>query len=57
MLQGMRNGWMMGQDNKPLFWVLVEQREHLYMPLFKDMIEGSDISTIVDFSNSRFGRK
>jgi len=47
----------MGQDNEPLFWVPVEQREHLYTPLFKDMIEGSDISIIMDFSNSRFGRK
>ena len=37
-------------DDKLLFWVPVEQREHLYVPLF-------DISTIMDFSNSRFGRK
>jgi len=49
MLQSMRDGWMMGQDDKPLFWVPVEQMEHLYVPLF-------DISTIMDFSNSRFGK-
>ena len=25
-LQGMRDGWVMGRDNEPLFWVSVERR-------------------------------
>jgi len=57
MLQGMRDGWMMGQDNEPLFWVPVENRRGLYVPPFKVLIEGSDITTSLDFSNSRFGTK
>ena len=56
MLQGTRDGWMMGQDNEPLFWVPVENRKHLYMPSPRAVIEGSDISTVLDYSNSRFGR-
>jgi len=57
MFQGMTDGWVMGQDNEPLFWVPVERRKHLYAPPFKVVIEGSEISTIVDLSNSRFSRK
>ena len=34
-LQGMRDGWIMDQDDEPLFWVPVEQREHLYVPPFR----------------------
>ena len=57
MFQGMTDGWVMGQDNEPLFWVPVERRKHLYVPPFKVVIEGSEISTIVDLSHSRFSRK
>jgi len=48
---------MMGQDDEPLFWVPVENRKkHLYVPSPTVLIEGSQISTILDYSNSRFGR-
>ena len=51
------DGWMMGQDDEPLFWVPVENRKkHLYVPSPTVLIEGSQISTILDYSNSRFGR-
>jgi len=56
MLQDIRDGWMMGQDNEPLFWVPAENRKDLYVPSPRAVIEGSDISTILDYSNSRFGR-
>jgi len=57
MPQGIRDGWMMGQDNEPLFWVPVENREGLSVPPPRVLIEGSDITTILDYSNSRFGTK
>ena len=47
----------MGQDDEPLFWVPVENRKDLYVPSSRVVIEGSQISTILDLSNSRFGRK
>ena len=56
MLQDIRDGWMMGQDDEPLFWVPAENRKHLYVPSPRVVIEGSDISTILDYSNLRFGR-
>jgi len=56
MLQGIRDGWMMGQGDEPLFWVPVENRKYLYMPPPRVVIEGSYISTILDYSNSRFSR-
>ena len=55
MLRGMRDGWVMGQDDEPLFWLPVENREGLYAPPPKVLIEGSYISTILDFSHSRLG--
>jgi len=27
MMQGMMDGWVMGQDNEPLFWVPIEHRK------------------------------
>jgi len=57
MMQGMTDGWVMDQDNEPLFWVPVEHREYLYVPSFRVVVEKSQISTVLDFSNSRFGRK
>jgi len=57
MLQGVTDGWMMGQDDEPLFWVPVEHREHLCAPLLKVVFEGSQMSTILDLSNSRLGKK
>jgi len=40
MLRGMRDGWVMGQDDEPLFWLPVENREGLYAPPPKVLIEG-----------------
>jgi len=40
MLQGIRDGWMMGQDNEPLFWVPVENRKGLSVPRPRAVIEG-----------------
>ena len=57
MLQGMTDGWVMGKDDEPLFWVPVEHREHLYVPPFKVVIEGSEMSTILDLTTSRLGKK
>jgi len=48
---------MMGQDDEPLFWVPVENRGGLYVLPSRVLIEGSYISTGLDFSNSRFGKK
>jgi len=56
MLKGIRDGWMMGQDDELLFWVPVENREHLYVPSPRAVIEGFEITTILDYSKSRFGR-
>jgi len=47
----------MGQDDEPLFWVPVKHREHLSMLPFKVVIEAPQVPTILDSSNSRFGRK
>jgi len=56
-LQDMRDRWVMSQNNELLFWVPIEHRRHLYMPLSRVVIDGSQISTVLDLSNSRFGRK
>ena len=57
MLQGMTDGWVMSRDDEPLFWVPIEHRGYLCVPPFKVVIEGSQISTKLDFSNSRFGTR
>ena len=57
MMQGMINGWVMDQDNELLFWVPVEHRKDVYVPPCRVVIKAPQISTILDFSNSRFGRK
>jgi len=56
-LQGMTDGWMMGQDDEPLFWVPVEHRKHLHVPSSKVVIEAPRISTTLDLSHSRLGHK
>ena len=56
-LQDMRDRWVMSQNNELLFWVPIEHRRHLYMPPSRVVIDGSQISTVLDLSNSRFGRK
>jgi len=57
MMQGMRDGWVMGQDNEPLFWVPIEHRKDVYVPPCRVVIKPPQISTILDLSNSRFGRE
>jgi len=46
-LQYMNDGWVVGQDHKLLFWVLLEHREDLYLP-YVEMIWGRP--TKMDFS-------
>ena len=57
MMQGMRDGWVMGQDDEPLFWVPIEHRKDVYVPLCRVVIKAPQVPTILDFSRSRFGRK
>jgi len=57
MMQGMMDGWVMGQDNEPLFWVPIEHRKDVYAPRCRVVIKAPQISTILDLTNSRFGRK
>jgi len=57
MMQGMMDGWVMGQDNEPLFLVPVKHRKDVYVPPCKVVIKALKISTILDLSNSRLGRK
>ena len=56
-MQGMIDGWVMGQDNEPLFWVPIEHRKDVYAPQCRVVIKAPQISTILDLSNSRLGRK
>jgi len=57
-LQDMQDGWMVGRDNEPLFWVPVEHRENLCVPSPR-VVPGTPRkkATVVDLSNSRLGRK
>ena len=57
MMQGIMDGWVMGQDSEPLFWVPVEHRKDVYVPRCRVVIKAPQISTILDMSNSRLGRK
>jgi len=54
-LQGMRDGWVMGRDNEPLFWVPVEHRNNLWISSSRSAFGMP--RTSVDLSNSRLGRK
>jgi len=56
-MQGMVDGWVMDQDNELLFWVPVEHRKDVYVPPCRVAIKAPQISTILDLSNSRFGKK
>jgi len=57
-MQGMQDGWVVGRDNKPLFWVPVEHRESLCVPPPRVVLgTPRKNTTVVDLSNSRFGRK
>ena len=57
MMQGMRDGWVIGQDDEPLFWVPIEHRKDVYVPPCRVVIKAPEVPTILDFSNSRFGRE
>jgi len=57
MMQGTRDGWVMGQDDEPLFWVPIEHRKDVYSPPCRVVIKAPQVPTILDFSNSRFSRK
>jgi len=57
MLQGVMDGWVMGQNGKPLFWAPAEHRKDVYVLPCRVVISASQMSTILDFSNSRIGRK
>jgi len=54
----MTDGWVVGRDDEPLFWVPVEHRENLCMPP-RRVVPGipRKKETSVDLSNSRLGRK
>jgi len=54
----MTDGWVVGRDNQPLFWVPVEHRKNLCMPLPR-VVPGipRKKETVVDLSTSRLGRK
>jgi len=54
----MTDGWVVGRDNEPLFWVPVEHRESLCV-LPSRVVPGihRKKETVVDLSNSRLGRK
>jgi len=54
----MTDGWVMGRDNEPLFWVPVEHRKSLCV-LLPGMVLGitEKEETVVDLSNSRLCRK
>jgi len=57
-LKGMKNGWMMSQDNVPLFWVPSKHREFLWVPLPKTVIAvPRGKVTSLDLSTSRLGNE
>jgi len=54
----MTDGWVVGLDNEPLFWVPVEHRDNLSVPSHRVVIGASQRkATSVDLSNSRLGEK
>jgi len=54
----MTDGWVVGRDNQPLFWVPVEHRGNLYV-LLPGVVLGipRKKETVVDLSTSRLGRE
>jgi len=54
----MTDGWVVGRDKEPLFWVPVEHRENLYV-LLPGVVLGipGKKEMVVDLSTSRLGRK
>jgi len=57
MEQDIRDGWVVGRDNEPLFWVPVERRKSLCVPSPRAILGiPRKKEMVVDLSNSRFGR-
>ena len=57
-LQGIRDGWVVGRDNEPLFWVPVEHRKSLCVPSPRVVLRmPRKKATKVDLSKSRLCRK
>jgi len=57
-LQGMRDGWVVGRDNQPLFWIPAEHRDNLCVPSHRVVIGAPQRkATVMDLSYSRLGRK
>ena len=57
-LWSIRDGWVVGRDNEPLFWVPVEHRDNLSVPSHRVVIGAPQRkATSVDLSNSRLGEK
>jgi len=54
----MTDGWVVGRDNEPLFWIPVEHRKNLCMPP-PIVVPGipRKKETVVEFSTSRLGRE
>ena len=56
--QKMKDGWMMDQDNAPLFWVPLEHREFLWASLPRVVIGVPREKTMsLDLSSSRLGNE
>ena len=56
--QKMKDGWMMDQDNAPLFWVPLEHREFLWASLARVIIGVPREKTMsLDLSSSRLGNE
>ena len=53
--RGMKDGWLIGQDNESLFWVPVEHRNNLCLLQQSETIWGQ--STKLNLSNFRDGNK
>jgi len=57
-VEGMQDGWLMDQDDEPLFWVPIEHRDSLYVSTPRVVFEVPRMKeTNVDLSQSRLGGK
>jgi len=58
-LRGMRDGWVVGRDNEPLFWVPVEHRKNICVLPLPRVVPGvpKGKTMSVDLSNSRLCNK
>jgi len=56
MMQGMIDGWVMGQDDEPLFWVPVEHRKDVYAPPCRVVIKAPQVPTILTQDSAESGQ-